>query len=375
LGVELLTSKVLLVLYPHIGPLLNTPVTGRKSGLQHYLLVTGIVFLATLFIDQLRPNLGNADVTDLSLIYLLIILCCAVLYTRVLTIYCGMVSFVCYTFIVLPFTTGFLGFTPVHLLDPLKFLVVALVTGELAEQSRRNAVQSAIYEQSSQFRTALLRLISHNLRTPITTIKTALNGLMRTNNDPITYRQLLSVAEQEVDRLDRLIRNVLLLSSLEANTLLLQQDWNGLDEVVSIVFSRWTEAVATQQLRAEMPASLPLIKFDFALIEGVLTNLVENAFRHGTPPVVIHILLHQREVYVVVEDAGPRGAAPRKVMPLEPFESSTTGDLGVGLMVCKGLVEAHQGRLWSQFERHKTSFIFSLPLIIYMPHSSEEVIG
>jgi two-component system sensor histidine kinase KdpD len=121
---------------------------------------------------------------------------------------------------------------------------------------------------------------------------------------PSAHLDVLSAANRECDRLNRVISNVLQLSKLDAHSIQLHQDWNALDEVISTVFSRWPDAVTEMTLTAQIPQSLPLILFDFTLISEVLTNLVDNAFRHGCPPIQVAVELHTEEVWIGVQDAG-----------------------------------------------------------------------
>jgi two-component system sensor histidine kinase KdpD len=342
-----------------------------KGSIWQYAVALGIVALTTAGLFSLRPYFGDANI---SLVYLLIVLFYATAARLGVALFCSILSFLCYDYFLIPPIFTFIPESPVKLLDPLSFLVVAVVTGLLAERSRQHAAQLTIYRQASQFRTTLLHLISHNLRTPVATIKTALTNLLATKDIEASHLDLLSTANRECDRLTRLITNVLQLSRLDANSVELHQDWNALDEVISAMFSRWSEAVSNQSLTAHIPQSLPLILFDFALISEVLTNLVDNAFRHGCAPVQVGIELHEQEIWISVLDAGPGAPVAERDKLFQPFSPAKSGNLGLGLAVCKGLVEAHHGRLWAEFNPGKTRFTFSLPLVMYQgdTHDSDD---
>jgi two-component system, OmpR family, sensor histidine kinase KdpD len=336
--------------------------------LRQYVTVLITVLLVTYALFNLRASLSD---TNISLLFLLIVLFCATTAAPGVTVFCGVISFLCYDYFLVEPVLSFTPGVPIKLLDPLAFLVVALVTGMLSERSRRHAVEVATYRQASQFRATLLHLISHNLRTPVATIKTALTTLLTLDDIQAAHRELVAGANQECDRLNRLIGNVLQLSRLDAHAVELHTDWNGLDEVISAVFSRWPEATADKRLTATIPQPLPLIRFDFALIESVLTNLVENAFRHGKPPIHVELKFYDAEVQVQVEDCGPGIAPSARTSLFQPFSMARSGGLGLGLAVCKGLIEAHQGRLWAEFVPGKTRFVFSLPLIVYKDREDE----
>jgi len=334
-----------------------------KGSIWQYVVALGVVGLTTLGLFHLRPYFGDANI---SLVYLLIVLFYATTAPLGVTLFCSIVSFLCYDYYLIPPIFDFIADSPIKLLDPLTFLIAALVSGLLAERARQHAAELATYRQASQFRTTLLHLISHNLRTPVATIKTALTNLLTLEEITASQRDLLASANRESDRLNRLISNILQLSRLDAHTIQLHQDWNALDEVISTVFARWPDAVADKLLGAQLPQSLPLIMFDFTLISEVLTNLVDNAFRHGCPPVQVGVEFHHQEIWVSVQDAGPGATIAEQGRLFQQFAPGKAGNLGLGLAVCKGLVEAHHGRLWAEFNPGKTRFIFSLPLVTYL---------
>jgi two-component system sensor histidine kinase KdpD len=203
------------------------------------------------------------------------------------------------------------------------------------------------------------------LRTPLAIVKTALTSVLALNTVPSESRALLLDANEECDHLNRLIKNVLQLSRLEAHAVQVNKDWNSLDEVISIVFRRWPDDVNRRALTAEIPDSLPLLQFDFELIEAVLTNLTENALRHGCPPVRIAVTAHESEVWISVEDRGRGIPLQHRAQLFKPFSTTKASGIGLGLAVCKGLVEAHGGRLWATFEPGQTQFIFALPFVAY----------
>src|SRR5258706_1267876 len=324
-------------------------------------VVVGLAVLATtLLVFNLRSLFGQINI---SVLYLVIVLGCAVLAHPGVTLFCGLLSFLCYDFFLVPPVFTLQVSSPIQLIDPLAFLSVAVVTCIMAERSRRRTIQAAIYREADELRGTLLNLVSHNLRTPLAIVKTALTSVLALNTMPSESRMLLLDANEETDRLNRLISNVLQLSKLDAHAVQIDKDWNSLDEVISIVFRRWPEAIQDKSLTAQFPDDLPLLNFDFALIEAVLTNLTENAFRHGCPPVRINVIVQEAEVWTVVEDRG-KGIPPQHRSQLfQPFSTSKASGIGLGLSVEKGVVGRQGGRLWATFD--PTRFIFALPLVVY----------
>lgn len=325
-----------------------------------YVIVGLAILGTTLIIFSLRPVFGNINI---SVLYLFIVLGCAAFAHPSVTLFSGLLSFLCYDFFLVPPYLTLQVASPIQLIDPLAFLAVAVVTCIMAERSRRRTIQAEIYREADQLRATLLNLVSHNLRTPLAIVKTALTSVLALNAMPSESRLLLQDANEETDRLNRLISNVLQLSKLEAHAVQINKDWNSLDEVISIVFRRWPDALADGSLKAQILDDLPLLQFDFELIEGVLTNLTENAFRHGCPPVRITIAKHEAEVWTTIEDAGPGVPLQHRAQLFQPFSTSKASGIGLGLAVCKGLVEAHGGRLTATFE--PTRFNVILPYVTY----------
>jgi two-component system sensor histidine kinase KdpD len=338
------------------------PLLSHKKQPWQYVGVLIVVVLTTVGVFLLREQLGDANI---SLVYLLIVLFCAVTTEPGVSIFCSGVSFLCYDFVLIPPILSFVPDSPIKLLDPVSFFVVALVTSILAERSRVITSEKVSYQQASQFRSTILQLISHNLRTPLAAIKTGLTGVLASQALSPEATELLHAANQECDRLNRLIGNVLQISRLDSHTVQLKEDWNGLDDVISSVFARWKSLVSSGQLTASIPPTLPLIKFDFALIENVLINLVENAVRHGRLPIHVCVELHRSEVRVIVIDKGNGVPVEQREQLFKHFASVKSGGLGLGLAVCKGLLDAHRGSIWATFHPNETRFIFALPLIIF----------
>jgi len=325
-----------------------------------YSLVFLVVIVTTLVLFEVKSFIGDAKV---SLVYLLIVLCCAAVAHPGVTLFCGLWSFLCYDFFLVPPVFDFRFASPIQVLDPLAFLVVAVVTGAIAERSRQHADEKIAYQKADQLRATLLNLVSHNLRTPLSTIKAVLTSLLTQNNIDAESKQLLVYADQEVDHLNRLIANVLQLSRLEASVFQINKRWDVLDELIGTVLSRWPEEAADGTLSANLAETPALVLFDFELIEAVLTNLIDNAFRHGQPPVKVAVSAHPDEIWVSVEDAGAGIPVKDRARLFDKFFNVKSKGIGLGLAVCKGLVEAHGGRIWAEFAPAYTRFTFTLPLV------------
>ncbi len=331
--------------------------------LWQYVIAFVAVVVTTLALFVLKSYIGDAKV---SLFYLFMVLCSAAVANPGVTIFCGVWSFLCYDFFLVPPVFDLRFASPIQILDPLAFLIVAIVTSTIAERARQHANEKAAYQKADQLRATLLHLVSHNLRTPLSTIKTALSTLLTQDSIDSENKQMLAYADREVDHLNRLIANVLQLSRLEASATRVNKRWDALDEVVSSVLARWPEESAAGLLSANLSGMPAYVKFDFALIEEVITNLIDNAFRYGRPPIRVIVTTHPDEVWISVEDAGSGVPIMDRSRLFEKFFNGKSKGIGLGLAVCKGLVEAHDGRIWAEFTPEATRFTFTLPLVPYL---------
>jgi two-component system sensor histidine kinase KdpD len=218
-------------------------------------------------------------------------------------------------------------------------------------------------------KTALLRAVSHDLRTPLASIKASVSGLRQADAEYTDEdrAELLAAIEEESDRLDRLVANLLDASRLEAGAMRLHRDPQDLRELVRAVVARLQPMLGERPLNLSLPEDLPLVRCDYAQIDHVLTNLLENAARH-TPlggAVTVTLSCQTDAVRVQVADRGPGVPAADRVRVFLPFERGPTrvGGSGLGLAIARGLVEANGGRLWVEDAvGGGAQFTFTLPL-------------
>jgi two-component system, OmpR family, sensor histidine kinase KdpD len=252
-------------------------------------------------------------------------------------------------------------------------LFVALVTAQLADGARRGAEtarEAAIARRSDELKTALLRAVTHNLRTPLASIKAGVSGLRQPE---ATFAdedraELLAEIEEEADRLDRLVTNLLDASRLEAGGVTVRRQPQDLGELVSTVADRIQSRAKDRVVKVDIPDELPPVSCDYAQIDQVVTNLIENAVIHtpaGTP-VVARAQRENGAVRVEIVDCGQGIPIADRERLFHPFERGRTRaqGTGLGLTIARGFVEAHGGRLWLDDDpsRPGAHFIFTLPL-------------
>ena len=216
------------------------------------------------------------------------------------------------------------------------------------ERLRTQAAQAEALAEGNRMRTALLAAVSHDLRTPLASIKASASSLRQTDVQWTEADQaaLLATVENNADRLDALIGNLLDMSRLHTGSLEPFLRPTAIDEVAPVAL-RGLDAPA--QLQMAVPDGLPLVRVDPALLERVLANLFSNALRHSPPsrPPVLRARELDDTVLLEVIDHGPGVPDAMKERIFEPFQrlDDHHGGVGLGLAVAKGFAEGMGGTI------------------------------
>jgi len=235
---------------------------------------------------------------------------------------------------------------------------LAIERAVLAEEASQAKVLSA----TEKLQTALLNSISHDMRTPISTITGVLSSLRDTESpgnalpglDSATRVDLLESAWEEADRLNRYIGNLLDMTRLEAGALKISREPYEFQDIVGATLAQMSARLAGRPVKTGIPAELPMVSVDFVLIQQVLINLLDNSVKNSEPgtPVEINARPDGDQVVVQIADRGsgiPEQDLERifdKFYRAQRLEES--GGTGLGLSICRGIVEAHGGRIWAE---------------------------
>jgi two-component system, OmpR family, sensor histidine kinase KdpD len=220
----------------------------------------------------------------------------------------------------------------------------------IIREQQRLASEKTALEQAESARRALLRSVSHDLRTPLAAIR-AITSDLRSGAayDEATRDDLLDVVADEAERLDRLVANLLSLSRIEAGALVPDLQAVDLEELFSDRVRRLSRVLRDVRVETHVPTGLPLVDADYVLLDQVLTNLLENAARHAPPHSTVRIDACERGdmMEVSVSDEGEGVPAAERAQIFEPFRtgSSPQRSSGVGLAICRAIVEAHGGTI------------------------------
>jgi two-component system sensor histidine kinase KdpD len=234
------------------------------------------------------------------------------------------------------------------------------------------AGQARVLAESDRLKSTLLSLVSHDLRTPLAVIKGLVTSLLDQSvvwTDELR-RELLTTINEETDRLNRIVGELLEMSRIEAGAISQARAWHDLDELIVAVVEELRPRFHTHPLLLDVPSDLPWVRLSYPQIEQVLRNLLENA-AHYTPeasPIEVWARAEGDWVRVEVRDRGPGVPAALRERIFEKFVRAAAPERhaegsGLGLAICKGLVEAHGGRIWAE-ERPGggATFSFTLPV-------------
>lgn len=235
-------------------------------------------------------------------------------------------------------------------------------------QLREQALRSKLLEEVDRFRQSLMGAVSHDLRTPLATIKVASSTL---SNRAVALSstqlgELYSLIEVESDRLTRLVSNLLDITRIEAGVFTVHPSPTSVQELVREALNAMEPTLGTHRVDTVVPASLPAINVDSLLIGQVLINLLDNATRHSPEDGVITVEARRdaNRVIVSVTDEGPGIDAGHQEAVFERFaQLDKGGRAGLGLTIAKTFVEAHGQAIWYEdAPDHGARFVFSLPV-------------
>jgi two-component system sensor histidine kinase KdpD len=255
-------------------------------------------------------------------------------------------------------------------LEALRGRVLPALETLVAAAKRRNELESQVIEtkalrRSDTIQKAVLRAVSHDLRSPLTAITAAVRGLRSDTLSDSARDELVSVAADEADRLSRLVNNLLDLSRLRSGAVEPRAGWCSLPEIVSAALAATPAPPGGFEIALD--DDLPALSCDATQLERAIGNVLENCARFaGEHPVAVRAHAAGARLTLRVTDHGP--GIPREDLEriFEPFHRSSehaAAGSGLGLAIARGFVEANGGRLRAESVRGRGSaFVFQLPI-------------
>jgi two-component system sensor histidine kinase KdpD len=238
-------------------------------------------------------------------------------------------------------------------------------------EALEDSARSKAAKETERLRTALLDSVTHELRTPLTCIKASITALLSQQAlDAPARKDLLTVIDEESDRLNRLIEQAVEMAQLDANKVQLDLKPQSIAALIQSVVEQCRSANSSREIRITLSSFLPNVLIDAAWIEKVLGNLLENAGKYSPAdqPIFVSAAPHKDMLAISVADRGAGIDPLEQGMIFDKFYRSPTqrnqiGGTGMGLAICRAIVNAHGGTIavTSQLE-HGSVFTFTLPI-------------
>lgn len=368
-------------------------------------LVAGLSVGALTLILKLLG--GHVNATTVSLALLLNVLFIATRWGSLPALLASVLAMLCFNFFFLPPSGTFNIAATDNWIALIAFLITAVTAGQLsasvkkraeeAESGKREigrlyaelreaferASHAEALRQSEKLKSALLDAVTHDLRTPLTSIKASITTLLDEvrGDPPLTLDgesrlEMMEVIDEESDRLNRFINGLIELARIEAGELQLRRRWGVVDEIISAALTRAEPIMRQHRIELEVEQELPGVRVDESAVSEVVYTLIDNAVKYSAQGSRIRISAQRAGndlIQMSVEDEG-RGVAPdlRERVFDKFFRATRDGDVsttqptgtGMGLAIAKGIVEAHGGKIWIESAKggKGTRVVFTLPI-------------
>lgn len=367
-------------------------------------IVAVVINLA--IVGLLAPFHQLLSSTTVALTMLLAVLFIATVWGSSPAYLASVLAMLCFNFFFLPPVGTFHIANSQNWIALFTFLITSLVVGRLSAQAKKRAAVAEaarkeieyLYEElksaferaseaealkrSEQLKSALLDAVTHDLKTPLTSIKMSVTTLLAERNslpppalDIDCENELLEVINQETDRLNHFIEGMVELAKLEAGHLHLRRRWGAIDEIIETAVTRAAHLLRRHKLSVQLEKELPSARVDNNALAEVVYTLLDNAAKYSPPDSTILIAARQQpggliEIAITDEGTGIPGEMRERVF--EKFfrveatdgRGTTTGGIGMGLAIARGIVEAHGGRIWIEDGPggRGTMVVFTIPV-------------
>jgi two-component system sensor histidine kinase KdpD len=367
--------------------------------------IAGVALVTAIF----APLAGYANPTIVSLALLLVVLVAATIFGSRPALIASIAGVLSLNFFFLPPLYTFTISDPQNWAAFGAFLATALIAGQLSAYARQRALESEsqrqeivrlydelkaafekasqaeAYRQAEQLKSALLDAVTHDLRTPLTSIKasvtTLVNGARNRNPNDISevslsdesHDQLLDLINEETDRLNQFIGGIVDLARIQAGQLDNRKAWIDLVEVIDAALERGRARLASHKIVLRIERDLPAVRIDADAVGEALYTFLDNAAKYSPPGSDIRVSAGRGEnetITISVEDKGP-GIPPAlrekvfdKFFRVSEQDIHTTGSgLGLGLAIARGIAESQGGTAWAEDgeDDFSTRFVFRFP--------------
>jgi K+-sensing histidine kinase KdpD len=360
----------------------------RRTG--YFVAVLGLVAVTAV----LKLFSGHINATTVALALLLVVLFVATGWGARPAIAASLFGVLCFNFFFLPPVGTLIIATPDNWVALGAFLITAITVGQLSARAKRRteeadagrreierlykelreaferASQAEALKQSERLKSALLDAVTHDLRTPLTSIKASVTTLLdeqlskagdeeSATMDAEGRKEMLEVINEETDRLNRFIEGMMELARIEAGEMQLRRRWGSVEEIITAAMERAAPFTRGHTIEVSLEKELPAVRVDARAVAEVVYTLLDNAVKYSPKGTLIRVAASrggEETIRMSVEDQG-RGipAEWRERVFDKFFRAMRDGDAGakgqpsgtgLGLAIARGIVEAHNGRIW-----------------------------
>ncbi len=371
----------------------------------------GAVGGTALITAVLAPFQQQVNSTTVALTFLLVVLFVALFWGSRPALVASVLGMFCFNFFFLPPLYTLTIAHAENWVALIVFFTTALAVGQLSARAKQRAEEAesrkceaeSLYTQlqaafereseaeavkrSERLKSALLDAVTHDLRTPLTAIKASITtlideargqsvGIQSVTLDSESRFEMLEIIDEESDRLNRFISDLIDLARIEAGELRLRRRWGAVDEIISTALTRAKSLTTNHNVEVKTEKELPVVRVDANAVSEVVYTLVDNAAKYAPPGSSIVIYARRDPVGMVtmaVEDEGTGIDRHMRDRVFDKFFRATrNGDVsthqpsgtGMGLAIAKGIVEAHEGKIWIESGRNGkgTRVVFTLPI-------------
>ncbi len=352
------------------------------------------------------PFNSNVSPTTVSLTMLLAVLVIATIYGSRPALAASVVGVFCFNYFFLPPIYTLTIADPQNWVALTAFLVTSVIAGQLSAYAKQRAEESELrrqkieglytelqnafdeaskteaMRQSEKLKSALLDAVTHDLRTPLTSIKAAVTTLMeegKTDDSMIVLDnearlEFLEIINEESDRLNEFIGGMVDLARIQAGDMILRKTWISSDEIIRRALDRTKHRLNSRSVVVKIERELPIIHADAVSVTEALHLLLDNAGKYSPPDSEISVAAKRSEGETIefsVEDKGKGISQERRNSVFDKFYRSddddihTTGSgLGLGLSITRGIVESQGGNIWIEDGRDgfTTRIVFRIPI-------------
>lgn len=336
------------------------------------------VLLFTLFLEPVHERISTVTI---ALVFLLLVLFSATFFGRNPALVSSFAAMLCFNYYFLPPVGSFRIADPQNLITWAAFTITAIIAGELSAFARRRATEaerqrleieklyselqqafelaaeSEALKRSEKLKSSLLDAVTHDLRTPLTSIKASVTTLLENEGghrtielDAESRQEFLDVINEETDRLNGFIEEMVEMARIETNTPAAERQAGDVNAAINSAIDRAEKLTEKHRVLADLEMSLPAVAMDTRALAEVIYSLIDNAAKYSKAGSQIAIDSRQYggSVEITVNDEGPGIPEDMREKVFDKFsrlETTSASGMGLGLSIARGLLESNDGAI------------------------------